>query len=68
MNKCPKCGNYTIDLDAYRGFERCLMDNCRCIVLDKNTYSYLQINFEKNRFERVKVKNGIEKEICAHIH
>lgn len=60
MKNCPKCGNYTVDYDAYRRVYRCIMVGCSCIVLDNNTYSFLKIDSSAKTMNRVKVEKETE--------
>lgn len=60
MKKCPKCNKYTVDYDAYRGVNRCMVDGCSCIVIDDDSYSFLKIDSSSKTINRVKVEKGTE--------
>lgn len=63
MKKCPKCGNFSIDYDTYKGVFRCMIDGCSCIVIDENTYSYLKADPSKKMICRIKVEQGRETKV-----
>ncbi len=63
MEKCPRCNKYSVSYDSSRGENMCLIDGCTTYVIDKDTYSYLKINPVEKTINRIKVVNGIEKEI-----
>lgn len=61
MKKCPKCGKYTVDYDAYRMVYRCLMFECSCIVEDDNSYSFFEIDPSTKTMHKVtkKMENAL---------
>jgi len=68
MEKCPRCNKYTVDYDAYRGINKCLVDSCGCVVIDEDTYSYLKIDLSTKTINEVKVEKGTETSIIKKYH
>jgi len=60
MDKCPKCGMYTIAYDGFRGVTRCLVDGCSCHIINDKSYSILRHDFSRKVVERIVVENGKE--------
>ena len=54
MKKCPRCKQHTIAFDVYE----CTSDECSCIAVSEETYSYLRNNPNTNKIDIVEVKNG----------
>lgn len=63
MEKCPKCGRYTIAYDGYRRVHRCMVDGCSCIVLDEESYSCLKQDSATGTVNRVRIVDGVEKDV-----
>jgi len=65
MDKCPKCNKHTVEYDSYRDVNRCLVDGCTAIIINKeeNTYSYLKHDYSRGLAERIKVVEGVETEV-----
>jgi len=63
MEECPKCNNYSVDFDSHYGQKACYTDGCTVLIEDNNSYSYIKQDKNKNIAERIKVVNGIEKEV-----
>ena len=58
MKFCPLCGRYSVEYDPRKKAERCLADDCTCIIIDSNSYSYLEVNTSEKKAARVKVEKG----------
>ena len=56
MEFCPHCGKYSLEYDPYRNATICLSYDCSCIIVDKNTYSYLNPHDHNGEAKRVSVK------------
>ena len=41
MEKCPKCGRYSVAVDSYRRIKRCHTDGCT-VHITENGYSFLR--------------------------
>jgi hypothetical protein len=63
MKKCPKCGNFSVDLDSYKGAYVCMIDGCSCVLIDENSYSFLKHDPSTKTVNRVKVEGGHETNI-----
>jgi len=66
--KCPRCNKYTVDYDAYRRVNKCLVDICGCVVIDEDTYAYLKIDLSTKTINEVKVAKGTETSIINKYH
>jgi hypothetical protein len=66
MKKCPRCNQYTIALDSYRGVYECTSDECTCIAVSEGTYSYIKNNPITNKIDIVEVKDGNEEVIKSY--
>jgi len=56
MDKCPKCGKYTVSYDGYHRTNRCYEDECSVrIASDNASYTYIRRNYEKKVIEKVEV-------------
>jgi hypothetical protein len=63
MKKCPKCGNYSVSYDAYRGIELCMIDECSCHIIDENSFSYLEFDPSTGTMNRIKVEKDHEPQV-----
>ncbi len=63
MEKCPKCGQYSVDYNPYKKSHVCMIDGCSCVVINSNSYSFLKINPTAKTIDRVKVEDEIEIEV-----
>lgn len=52
MEKCPKCGRYSVAVDSYRRVKRCHIDGCMAHITE-NGYSFLRGGSNGNTVERV---------------
>jgi len=55
--------DYSIDYNSHYGQKACYIDGCSVLVNDDGSYSYLKHDYKRKVAERVKVVNGIEKEV-----
>ena len=62
MKRCPKCKKLSVAFDPYKGAEVCMMDDCSCIVIDDNSFSYLKTDIITSTIRRIKVVSGNETE------
>lgn len=61
MEKCPKCGKYSVAVDSYRNIKRCHIDGCT-VHITEDGYSFLRSGSSENTIERVeKTLDGKEK-------
>ncbi len=60
MRRCPKCHKLSVAYDPYKGVDVCMIDNCSCIVLDENSFSYLKTDISSGTINRIKVVSGHE--------
>ncbi len=69
MEECPRAdyhpvkSRFTVDYDSHYGQKACHVDGCTTLVNDDGSYSYLKHDYKRKVVERVKVVDGIEKEV-----
>ncbi len=63
MRRCPKCHKLSVSYDPYKGVDVCMVDDCSCIILDENSFSYLKADISTGTINRIKVVRGHEAEI-----
>lgn len=60
MDKCPKCNQFAVGFDSYRGVTRCMVDGCSCIVIDEHSYSFLKPDPSTRTVDRVQIEHGTQ--------